>query len=44
MVDITRLSVLKLLNLHAKAQEELRGRGVIRNSNNPIANKGIRPC
>ena len=36
MMDITPLSVLELLNLHAKILEELRSRGVIRSSNNPV--------
>ncbi len=35
-MDITPLSVLELLNLHAKILEELRSRGVIRSSNNPV--------
>jgi len=36
MMDITGLSTLELLNLHAKALEELRARRVIRSSNNPV--------
>ncbi|TVR11503.1 MAG: hypothetical protein EA385_01255 [Salinarimonadaceae bacterium] len=34
-MDIGRLTAAELLALHAKVAEELRGRGIVRSSNNP---------
>ncbi|MDP6642645.1 MAG: hypothetical protein QGF16_01050, partial [Rhodospirillales bacterium] len=36
MIDISRLKSSELLALHASVGEELRGRGIVRSSNNPV--------
>lgn len=39
LIEIEGLSELELLNLHADTLEELRRRGMVRSSNNPVGDK-----